>query len=223
MTGIICAMETEAAKIVSEMTDVREKIISGIAFRCGKIGKHDTVLAVCGVGKVYAALCSEAMILNYSPEVIVNVGIAGSLSKKFALLDTVIADRVCQHDMDTSAVGDEIGYIQNIGCEMKTDPETNEAIIEAAGKAGIELRYAKIATGDIFVGSDSDRKKISERFNAQICEMEGGAIAQVCTVNKVRFAILRTVSDSECEDFAVFSEKAADIAAGIILNYIKSI
>jgi len=70
MTGIICAMKIEADDIKSAMTDIKEETVSGIAFTVGKIEGKEAVLAVCGVGKVFAAAAAEAMILKYSPDVI---------------------------------------------------------------------------------------------------------------------------------------------------------
>ena len=39
----------------------------------------ETVVAVAGVGKVNAAVCAQTMILKYSPDIMINVGVAGGL------------------------------------------------------------------------------------------------------------------------------------------------
>lgn len=224
MTGIICAMELEAERIAAEMTDVREENISGVSYKSGKIGNRDVVLAVCGVGKVFAALCAEAMIIRYRPDAIINAGVAGALSGGLRVFDTVLADTVLQHDMDTSAIGDPVGLVSGINkIEFEADRKLSSAIAEAAQKNGIDVKYVKIATGDRFIDTEEDRRRIRSLFGADVCEMEGGAIAQVCYVNGLPFALLRTISDAECEDFAAFAAKAADICAAIILSYLRSI
>lgn len=223
MIGIICAMEIEARKLLSEMNYVSERTISGVKFSSGKIKNTEAVVAVCGVGKVYAALCTEAMILNYAPESILNVGIAGTLSDEYNLFDTVVAETVVQHDMDTTAIGDPAGYLSGIGTEIRADIGLNNSISAIGLTKGVTIKKSRVASGDRFIGTAEDRKKLREKFSAGICEMEGGAIAQVCYVNGVKFALIRTISDAECEDFAAFAEKAADTVADIIAEYLKSI
>ena len=39
------------------------------------------------------------------------------------------------------------------------------------------------------------KEKIREKFNADCCEMEGAAIAQVCFLNKIPFIVIRSISD----------------------------
>lgn len=222
MIGIICAMALEAEKIEAEMTGVHEDVISGVTYKSGKVGDCEIVLAVCGVGKVFAALCAEVMILKYAPDAIINAGVAGSLKEDLWVFDSVLAREVLQHDMDTSAIGDPPGLISGINkIEFKTDPALSFMIEEAAKENNIGIKYVKIATGDKFVDTDEDRNAIREKFGADVCEMEGGAIAQVCYVNGVPFALLRTISDAECEDFAAFASRAADISATIILAYLR--
>ena len=82
MIGIIGAMQVEVEHIKAVMTDVETKTISGIEFCRGKISGKDTVAAKCGIGKVFASVCAEAMILRYNPDVIVNIGVAGTLTNE---------------------------------------------------------------------------------------------------------------------------------------------
>ena len=222
MIGIICALTFEAEKIAAEMKSIQEEIISGVTFKRGIIAEREIVLAVCGVGKVFASLCAEAMIINYKPTSIINVGIAGALSKNLKVFDTVLAKQVLQHDMDTSAIGDPKGLISGINkIEIDADTALSTKIQRAAEANGFNIKYVKIATGDKFVDTETDRENIRTTFDADACEMEGGAIAQVCYVNNLPFALLRTISDSECEDFATFAARAAEICSTIILSYLK--
>ena len=48
-------------------------------------------------------------------------------------------------------------------------------------------------------------------FDASACEMEGGAIAQVCFSNNVPFAVLRAISDGDggASDYNAFLHLAA--------------
>ena len=80
MIGIIGALDIEVKDIISEMDNPTTKTFGQLHFTSGRIGKTDCVVAKCGIGKVNAAVCTQTMILNYSPDMIINTGIAGQVS-----------------------------------------------------------------------------------------------------------------------------------------------
>ena len=109
MLGIIGAMDIEVNDIIAKMENPEEKTISSIKFTSGTINGTQCVIAKCGIGKINAAVCTQTMILEYQPDKILNTGIAGSTSNKTHIGSVVIADKVIQHDFDTTALGDELG------------------------------------------------------------------------------------------------------------------
>ena len=114
MIGIIGAMEIEVEGIRALMTEKEEKIISGVKYVIGKLGNNNVVTAVCGIGKVFAAICAQTMILTFNPDLIVNTGVAGSIDASLNVFDIAVADKVVQHDMDTSPIGDPKGLLSGI-------------------------------------------------------------------------------------------------------------
>ena len=96
MLGIIGAMDTEIKHFynVMEVESVCE--ISGMVFYKGKICGQDVVMVKSGVGKVFAAICSQTLIYHYKPDLIINTGVGGALDPDLELLDIVIADEVLQ-------------------------------------------------------------------------------------------------------------------------------
>ena len=92
MIGLIAAMESELRLIKDKLVGVTAETKGGITFYRGIYKDKDIVAAVCGIGKVFAAMCAEAMIISYSPDVIINTGVAGSLSDKLHVLDCAVAD-----------------------------------------------------------------------------------------------------------------------------------
>ena len=194
---IIGAMEPEVEGLISEMSDKTVEIISGIAVNLGKIGKKQVAVAKCGIGKVFAALCAEALIIKYSPSLIVNTGVGGALAKDLKTGDIVIAESLCQHDMDTSAIGDPVGLVSGINkIYFDADKRASQILLEAAKSLGLTAREGRIASGDKFIASADDRTRITKGFSADVCEMEGCAIAQVAFVNNIPFAVVRAISDS---------------------------
>ena len=114
MTGIIGAMHIEVETIKSLMENKISETISGVEYVRGSLHGKEIVIAACGIGKVAAAMCTQTMILKYSPECIINTGVGGSLSTKLAIGDIAVAESLVQHDMDTSPLGDPIGLISGI-------------------------------------------------------------------------------------------------------------
>ena len=224
MIGIIGAMAVEVDYLKNLLQERKTEVHGGVEFCTGRVGGKDVVVAMCGIGKVFAAICAQTMINFYHPDVIVNSGVAGAVSCELKVFDVVVAEKTCQHDMDTSALGDPVGLISGVNKVYFDCDERVRAVLEsAAASMGINAVSGIIATGDKFVSDVADKKRISDVFNASACEMEGGSINQVCFVNKVPCGILRTISDGEGAetDYVTFSAKAANNAARIAERFIE--
>lgn len=222
--GIIGAMDIEVNGIVASMSDVTEKIISGIKFYSGKMYKKDIVVAKCGIGKVFASICAQTMILEFKPSVVINSGVAGSLVKNLDILDVAIAKNVVQHDMDTSPLGDPKGLISGINMiYIDVNQGVVDTLVKSADLASCKSLCGTIATGDKFISVPSEKKALNVEFGAIACEMEGGAIGHTCYVNNIPFGVLRAISDGDGSemDYATFAEKAASQSIEIVKNFIK--
>ena len=83
-----------------------------------------------------------------------------------------------------------------------------------------------LASGDQFIGSDEKKAFIQEHFHAIACDMEGGAIGQVCYQNRVPFCVLRAISDSadgsSQMDYKAFIEMAAAQSVRLLYAYIRA-
>ena len=228
MIGIIGAMQIEVDELCASMTETRTENVSGIDFVIGKLLGKDVIVARCGIGKVFAAMCAQTMILRYGVDTVVNTGVGGSLSPSLSICDVAVSSACVQHDMDTSPLGDPVGLISGINViELPADKELNQKVCAAAAREGINAVSGIIASGDCFVSSKEKKKFISETFGAIACEMEGASIAQVCYVNKVKFVVIRAISDSadgSAEmDYGEFSKLAANNSAKIVKALVKNI
>jgi adenosylhomocysteine nucleosidase len=223
--GIIGAMDIEVDGLISNMTNAQFEEISSMKFVRGELYGKNVVICKCGIGKVFAGICAQTMILKYAPKIIINSGVAGALNDKLCVLDAVVATSVVQHDMDTSPLGDPVGLISGINIvNIEADDMVSRRLENSAKELQIPVKRGIIASGDQFIANEDKKQYIKTTFNASACEMEGGAIAQACYVNNVPFAILRTISDGKGEvlDYFTFSERAAMQAIKIIKNFIKN-
>ncbi len=226
MIGIICAMQIEIDKINEAVENKTTENVSGVTFTKGTLFGKEVVTAVCGVGKVFAAICAEAMIIKYSPEVIINTGVAGTLTDKLNICDVAVSSEVVQHDMDTSPLGDPVGLLSGINIvKIPADITVAEKIASCVERIGLKSVIGTIASGDQFINSADKKKYIAATFDAIACEMEGGSIGHVCYVNKTPFAVIRAISDGAGDeshmDYPTFARLAADKGAEAVKLFVK--
>ncbi len=224
MIGIMGAMECEISLLLSHMTDVSSMRAGAHTFHVGELAGCRCVLARCGVGKVNAAAAAALMIEKYHPAAIINIGVGGGLAPDLSIGELVAADALCEHDLVYGILGDKRGTVfYPDGRELimlPTDGRVTGIIAGAAAALGVACRRGIVASGDRFVDSAELKKDIREAFGADVCEMEGAAVAQVACAFDIPFAVLRSVSDladgSAPESFEKFASWSADVAANVI-------
>ena len=212
--GVIAAMQIEIDALKERLEDSETVTISGIDYVCGKLHGKNVIAANCGIGKVFAAICTEAMILRYAPTLIINSGVAGTLTETLSIGDIAIAKNLVQHDMDTSPLGDPVGLVSGINkIYFDADEKAVAAFEQVTASVGANSAVGTIASGDQFMSDTAKKNAIRDRFNAIACEMEGAAIAHVAYVNNVPFAVLRAISDSASGDAQMEYPKFVAMAA----------
>lgn len=226
--GFICAMDCELDAVTKLFDSVTIKKVGPTDFYLGKICGIDAVAAKCGVGKVFAAICAQTMILTFSPDLIINTGVAGNLSKSLKIGDVALSSAVVQHDMDTSPLGDPVGLISGINMiEIKSDPDSALVMQSALDEIGINSEIGVIASGDQFVASSEKKEFIKETFGAISCEMEGASVGHVCFVNGVRFLVVRALSDdadgASPDDFPAYCVKVSENSSKAIYAFMKAL
>ncbi len=213
ITGLIVAMNQEAALIQGAMTDLKEEKRGHLTFYRGRLQDKEVVLHVCGIGKVSAAIGCVEMINAYHPASIVNSGVAGGLSKDVQRGDFVISRAICYHDV-WCGEGCEKGQIQGLPAVFTT-PECWQKIVEplvAESRANSEhrvaaddraatetprLHFGLIASGDRFITSSAEVNAIHANFpEALAVDMESGSLAQTCHLYNIPFICCRIISDT---------------------------
>lgn len=226
MIGIIGAMASEVDGLKAAMQDKKIKTKASITFCEGILFSQKAVVAQSGIGKVNAALCTQNMINEYAPELIINTGCAAGVGKDVHIGDIVLAKSAVQHDLDYGNLGDQRGFINGINLiNIPADMENTEKIAKIAESMGINTKIGVVATGDQFLCESAKKKDICDTFGADAVEMEGGAIAHAAYMNGTPFVILRSVSDSGDEEapesFEKFVEKVNKINIAILEKFLK--
>lgn len=214
--GIIGAMEEEIAHLKEKLENISTEKAAGLEYFHGDYAGKHVVLVVSGIGKVNAAVCTQAMVDRFGVDCVINTGVAGGLAEGLHIGDILISADAVQHDMDTSALGDPVGVIPRMAesC-FKADPGLIRLAQEAAAESGESYRtvVGRVASGDQFIGTEEGRERIRSIVQGDCAEMEGAAIAHACWLNGTPFVIIRAISDGADEDaemdFGQFSKIAA--------------
>ncbi len=222
--GIIGAMDVEIELLLEEMKKTFEPhttTIAGRTYYGGVIGDMTVILAKCGVGMVNAAICTQVMIERFGVNAVLNTGIAGSLDASINIGDIVVATEAVNHIMDVANLGYELGQTPDVDTlAFPCDKNLSNYVLKAAEGIGVTTHTGRVASGDRFVRDESEKRHITDNFDAKCCEMEGGAIAQACYLSGVPCAIVRAISDkadgSASMDYPLFEAQAARQSAALV-------
>ena len=190
-----------------ELGDFEKKSSNAFEYYVGIAGDHRLIVTVSKIGKVAMATCVQHFItlINNSSEfeekeieLIINMGVAGAISNKLDQGDIVVADRLCQHDMDVTGLGYEVGLnpdFESIYFDANSEVIKKIKNVHDAMDTDYKLHIGTIASGDQFISSHEKKVFIEETFGAYACEMEGAALAQVAYTNGIDFLVIRAISD----------------------------
>ena len=157
----------------------------------------DYPLIVTGIGTIRATLALTEYLAHADklPERIINFGTAGSLSGNTGIFEI---DHVFQHDFDHKVIEQIIGKPFPNGIDLPTVST---------------LPTARLATGDSFVNDPDTRARLAQQ--AQLCDMEGYAIAFVAQHFGIPCTLIKQVSDN-ADDAAPIPGWMRSIAAPTI-------
>ena len=225
--AIMGAMPEEVAPIVAKLDNLKETVYAANTYYEGSYNGQEVVVAYSKIGKVFATLTATMLIEKFGCDRLLFSGVAGAISDDLNIGDLIIADGLCQHDLDITAFGHPFGYVPEGEVCIPTDITLRNIAKEVAEGKGLTLKEGIIATGDQFVANSERKEWIGDTFKASALEMEGASVAVVCNALDIPFFILRAISDSADMDasfnFDEFLESSAKISADFILSMVDAI
>lgn len=205
MIGILTAIEIEAAAISARMDRAEAGCCGSLRCRHGYLGGQEVVLALCGIGKVNAAVHTQMLIDQYGVDRLLHAGVAGAIAPSVKPMDLVIGRTLCYHDVPVQ--------LQKLMVPSQLFYESDTALVEAAHAAAGNCHIGTIATGDQFISSEQARQEIHLRTGALCADMESAAVAHAAWLSKVPFVVLRSISDlANGEADADFQQQGAQAA-----------
>ena len=231
VVGIISAMDNELALLLEKADIERVDRVGQLDFHIGTLNGVRVILTRSGIGKVHAAAGAAYLLEGYHPTHILFTGIAGGVGDETKVLDVVVAKDLVQHDFvyirqdgfEWSA--DMAGNVGYIPCDPELIQLARDCAVSVVGEE--HVFEGTIATGDQFVASDSYVKYLQEQFNAIACEMEGAAVALVCSEYGVPFVVIRSMSGKADgiarETYDNMEDLAADQSSRIVMEMLDKL
>ncbi len=240
--GVIVAMEAE----LSHSLDL-------FASRIHKADKYaktqeiyfgdELVLCISGVGKVNAASAAAMLLSLHYVDVLISIGVSGSLADDFNVGDIALVTTALEHDLDLRPIVESPGVAMGQSSPLHRSHAKVTETLHLAVEPLLEswscsvydrfgtratLHTATVATGDTLVTSVEQKSAIVSQFPAaQLVDMETGAIAKVAINHGVPWGALRVVSDSADskevarEVFAFCSWEGSKLIASTIAHLIE--
>lgn len=185
MFGIVIALPSEAKALLEKVENLKQiKLADKTAYSC-RILNNDAIIAISGIGKVSAALTTQLIIDKYSPDFILNFGTCGGVNNSVKTLNYYVIEKCCQYDFDLRDLdGVPLGYIQ----------EYDTVFFNNHIKSLDFLEKSTLASADRFTNKIDDVNSINQ-IGCSLCDMEGGAISQVCTSNSIPLVMIKGITD----------------------------
>jgi adenosylhomocysteine/aminodeoxyfutalosine nucleosidase len=225
--AIMGAMEEEIEPLLAYFDKVNVVEYANNKYYEVSYNDLDIVIAYSKIGKVFASLTASTMIEKFACDTLLFSGVAGGINSKLKIGDLIIADKLCQHDLDITAFGHPNGFVPGGKVFVETSKELREVAIKVAKENNLKVIVGTIATGDQFVHSVERKDFIEKTFNADALEMEGASVAVVCDALNIPFFILRAISDTADMDagfdFDEFLKSSAKNSADYLIKILKEL
>ena len=166
-------------------------------------GKKVTVFAS-GMGIPSIGIYSYELYKFYDVEKIIRIGTCGSFNKDIKLLDVILSSGAyCKSYFDQLLDGVDIDFIQS-------SAELNRSIMNKAKVRGVDLKYGKTITSDVFDLYCDDEDKFRGNFpdmNFLSVEMEAFGLFYIANTLGREATCLMTVVDSLYDKRSLSSEE----------------
>lgn len=225
--AIMGAMEEEIEPLLAHFDNVNIVEFANNKYYEVNYKGLEIVIAYSKIGKVFASLTATTMIEKFGCDTLLFSGVAGGINPKLKIGDLIIADKLCQHDLDITAFGHPNGFVPGGSVFVETSENLKAIAKEVAKENDLKVIEGTIATGDQFVHSSERKKFIESTFKADALEMEGASVAVICDALKVPFFVLRAISDTADGgadiDFDEFLKSSAINSANYMIKIVDKL
>lgn len=194
--AIIGAMEQEIALLRDQIENYYMIQCSGIQIYIGQIKSVNVALLKSSIGKVAAAVGTTILLQYFQPDIVINIGSAGSIANKLKIGDIVISEEVRYHDADVTVFGYEHGQMAGCPAAFLADSALISLAEDSIEQFNLNAIRGLICSGDSFINGAELLVRIRAVFPSAIAvDMEAAAIGHVCYLFGTPFVVVRVISD----------------------------
>lgn len=222
--GMVVALEKEILPLLEKLdVKIRRKSTGKFSVTEFSAANKRIIAVNSGVGEIRAAAATQYLITAYSPDVIINFGVCGSLLPDLGLKTVVLVGGVVHYDFDTSAVdGTEIGrYLEYPTAVVKTD----ERLLKKASEIIPDAKSVICASGDKFIADAEKKRYLAAAFGASVCDMESAGVLLTADANGVPVLMVKAVSDGEggASDYVTTVREATKRYVDFLVKFAESV
>lgn len=144
-----------------------------------------------GVGKVFAAMHTEQYITMFSPDLVINIGVAGGINR--TTNDWIVVNETLFYDVDVTAFNYQWGQYPKAPVTFQAALDITERLIKQPPQNQTPT-VGCVATGDRFLTDVKPLDKINQAIAA--VDMELASIALVCAQHEVPWVSVKAISDT---------------------------
>jgi futalosine hydrolase len=176
--------------------------IKGIVNQQGfyRFGDFTIDVLVAGIGSASTAWSMKQWFdTNQKPNLVINIGIAGSFNPCYKIGDVVMPVADCFADFGIENSDNEFLSVFEAGLLGKNEFPYRKGNIQADISSFSNLDkvvpFVKAVTVNMASGSDSTIEKIRNKFNPDVETMEGATFFYICAMEKIPFLAVRAISN----------------------------
>ncbi len=170
--AIMGAMPEEIEPIIDKLDNVETMLYGANKYYEGSYNGQEVVVAYSKIGKVFATLTATILIEKFDCDTLLFSGVAGAINDELQIGDLIIAESLCQHDLDITAFGHPFGYVPEGEVCITSDVTLRNVAKDVAKQKGLTLKEGVIATGDQFVANEERKNWIGSTFESR-CFRDG--------------------------------------------------
>lgn len=233
------AMETEITTIKEKMQNVEKIELYGYTFYKGEIKGYPIILSKTQVGLINVTSATIIGIINFSPIIIINQGIAGGITKDIHKGDIILGETCININSYQTPIKQEKEGSNSLQWELKTFKEgKDELVILESNKELLNFAYEKarekkqvckkgrIGSADAWNAEKDRLLWFSKNYEIMCEDMETVAVYQVANKMKIPALGIRILSDNmllEEEYDKSVSKAVQEFVSFIVEEYIKNL
>lgn len=151
-----------------------------------------------GIGKTAIAFRLGQLLSQLSVDLIINTGVAGSLSSEVKPFEIFVSEKAAYYDVDVRAFGYALG--QMCGQPLYY-PADKKALKAALSLFDNRIHAGLVLSGDNFISKENLPSFIYTAFDHPMAiDMESAAVAQVSNIAHVPYLVIRAISDTPSDE-----------------------